>query len=599
MQHLAHMLRSVVEQHGSRPATRIHKGDEWVVQTYAELDAAVQRTARALIAVGIESGDRVAVFAHNCPEWTQIDFACMSVGAVPVPIYATSTPAQIQHIVNDASCRGIFLGGHSEAERCLQVDDMPTVRKIVSFDDIELDGITTLADFDTTGDDPSRRDELQADLEERMRTVSPDDLCAIIYTSGTTGAPKGVMLQHKALMALTASLDVSLTATPEDHSLCFLPLSHAFERAFSMFTLSHGCMITYVPNAKQVADLLVLAKPTLLASVPKLYETVYSTARAKVADDPTRKKIFDWALRVGGQCQRAYRKGKRPHLYWRAQLPLADRLVLSSIRQAMGGNKAILACGGAPLRIEVEEFFSAAGLHLLNGFGLTEAAPLVSFNAPGNFKFGTCGPVMPGGELSIGEGGEILYRGPTVMKGYWNNPEATAEAITPDGWLRTGDGGYVDKDGYLVINDRLKDIIVTLNGKNISPQPIEGLLLADPLFEYAVLLGDNRPCLTLLVKPSLPGLAEIAEKRGIAYTSPAELMNNSEIAEEMRQRVVALTEKLPSHEQIRDLRVLLEDFTMDNGLLTPTMKVKRREVEKRFAEVIDDMYAKMAERRKH
>ncbi|SJN42185.1 AMP-dependent synthetase/ligase [Luteococcus japonicus] len=600
MEHLAHMFRSVVAEHGSRPATRIRQGEQWVVQTYAELDQKIRRTARALVAAGVEPGDRVSIFAHNCPEWTQVDFACMTIGAIPTPIYATSTPEQIKHIINDSGARLIFASGESEASRCLDVlDEMPSVLQVVSFDEIQLDGTSTLSAFDATGDGPARRQELEAEVERRMaEVVGPDDLCAIIYTSGTTGAPKGVMLRHRNLIAQNHALSLYLPVTPEDHSLCFLPLSHALERGFSMFTISRGCMNTYVPDAKQVADLLVLAKPTMLASVPKLFETVYATAHAKVANDPSRKKIFEWAMRVGGQCQRAYRKGKEPNLYWRAQLPLADKLVLSSIREAMGGNKKFMACGGAPFRVEVAEFFSAAGLLVIEGFGMTEASPLISFNRPDNFKFGTCGPVMEGGELKIGAESEILFRGPTVMKGYWNNPEATAAAIDEDGWLHTGDGGYVDNDGYLVINDRLKDIIVTLNGKNIAPQPIEGLLLADPLFEHAVLLGDNRPCLTLLVKPSLPHLAEIAEKRGISYTSPTELLENSEVAEEVRQRVAVLTEKLPSHEQIRDLRVLFEDFTMDNGLLTPTLKVKRREVEKRFGEVIDDMYAKIAERRR-
>lgn len=605
MEHLAHMFRSVVAEHGHRPATRIRIDDAWVVQTYQELAQGVQRTARAMVEAGVQPGDRVSIFAHNCPEWTEIDYACTTIGAVPTPIYATSTPEQIRHIINDSGARMIFVSGESEAKRCLEVlPQMPSVLKLISIDPLPLDivdpgQVVSLGQFKQVAGDEARLAELDAEVERRFAAVSPEDLCAIIYTSGTTGAPKGVMLQHKAMIAQTAALTVHFHyVTAEDHSLCFLPLSHALERGWSTFVMSRGSMTTYVPNAKKVADMLVLAKPTMMASVPKLYETVYTTAHAKVAGDPTRQKIFDWALRVGGQCQRAYRKGKQPNLYWRSQLALADKLVLSSIRDAMGGNKKVLACGGAPLRIQVEEFFSAAGLLVMQGFGLTEASPLVSFNPPTAFKFGTCGPVMPGGELRIGEGGEILYRGPNVMKGYWNNPEATAEAFTEDGWLRTGDGGYVDNDGYLVINDRLKDIIVTLNGKNIAPQPIEGLLLADPLFEHAVLLGDNRPCLTLLVKPSLPHLAEIAEKRGINYTSPAELMENSEVVEEVRQRVVALTGKLPSHEQIRDLRVLFEDFTMDNGLLTPTLKVKRREVEKRFGEVIDDMYAKIAERRK-
>ncbi|GAB2489784.1 long-chain fatty acid--CoA ligase [Luteococcus sediminum] len=597
MEHLAHMFRSTVAEHGQRPATRIRQDDHWLVQSFDELDAAVRRSAAALVHAGVKAGDRVAIFANNCPEWLQVDFACMTIGAIPTPIYATSTPEQIRHIINDSGASFAFVGGPSEAERCHSArDQMPSLLGIVSFEATEVDQVRSLADFDAL--EGADLDALTEEVERRFAAVRPEDLARIIYTSGTTGDPKGVMLEHKAVMAQSAALRKGLPITPEDHSLSFLPFSHAFEFAFTMLNLECGAMVTCVPNAKDVADQLVLAKPTLIASVPKLYEKVYATAHAKVADDPVRKRIFDWALRVGGQCQRAHRKGKQPNLYWRSQLPLADKLVLSSIREAMGGNKTVMACGGAPLRIQVEEFFSAAGLLILQGYGLTEASPLVSFNQPTGFRFGTCGPVMDGGEIGIGEGGEILFRGPNMMKGYWNQPEATAKTIDEDGWLHTGDGGYVDNDGYLVINDRLKDIIVTLNGKNIAPQPIEGLLLADPLFEHAVLLGDNRPCLTLLVKPSAPHLAEIAEKRGITYTSPTELMENSEVVEEVRQRVQALTAKLPSHEQIRDLRVLLDEFTMDNGLLTPTLKVKRREVEKRFSEMVDEMYAKLAERRK-
>lgn len=598
MDHIAHMFRDVADRHGSRTATRVKVDGRWQTQTYAQLHQKVRATARALLKAGVQRGDRVAIMAHNCPQWTQVDLALLSVGAVPTPIYGTSTPEQIRHIVTDSGCIAVVAGNRSETERVLQaLPQMPSVQSVVTLEDLAMDGTQTLADFDATGDDD--REVLDRQLDERLTTLQPTDLASIVYTSGTTGAPKGVMLQHRAIIAQNGALDVHFggSVTPDDHSLCFLPLSHALERAFTFFVMSHGCMVTHVPNAKEVADYLVEVKPTLMVSVPKLYETVYATAHAKVAGDDLRQKVFAWALRVGGQCQRAFRKGKQPNLYWRLQLPLADKLVLSSIREAMGGNKTVLACGGAPLRVEVEEFFSAAGLLLLQGFGMTEAAPLISFNSPTAFKFGTCGRVMPGGKLAIGQDSEILYQGPNVMAGYWNQPEATADALA-DGWLRTGDAGYVDSDGFLVINGRLKDIIVTLNGKNIAPQPIEGLLLADPLFEHAVLLGDNRPCLTLLVKPSLPHLTEIAEKRGISFSSPSELLDNSDVLDELRSRVATLTEKLPSHEQIRDLRVLVEDFTMDNGLLTPTLKVKRREVEKRFGDRIDEMYARIAERRK-
>ena len=595
MEHIAHMFADVSQRYAGRPATRIRVGDGWRVQTYREFAKGVREVARGLVRAGVGRGDRVAIFAHNCPEWTQIDLACLSVGAIPVPIYATSTPEQIRHIVGDSGSEVLFAGGPSEASRVAAARPELSLLHTVITIEPSADADASLADFGVPAGTEAA--ELDVQVEDRFAQSRPEDLASIIYTSGTTGDPKGVMLTHAALMAQVHALDQFFDITPDDHSLCFLPLSHALERAWTTVVISHGCLNTYVPNAKQVAEMMVLAKPTMMVSVPRLYETVFATARAKVAGSPAKQRIFDWAGRVGGRLQHAYRKGRQPSAFWRAQLPLADKLVFKNIRDAMGGPKTVLACGGAPLRQEIEEFFSAAGMLLLNGYGLTEASPLVSFNSPDGFRFGTCGRVMPGGELRIGADSEILYRGPNVMAGYWNQPEATAAAFDGE-WLRTGDAGYVDKDGYLVITDRIKDILVTSNGKNISPQPIEGLLLADPLFEHAVLLGDNRPCLTLLVKPSLPHLTDMAQRFNISFTTPSELLTNQQIVDEVRRRTLHLTERLPSHEQIRDLRVLLEDFTMENGLLTPTLKVKRREVEKRFSEVIDDMYSRIAERRK-
>lgn len=593
--HVAHLFHDVAQRHATRPATRVRSGDSWRVQTYRELHERVRGVARALVDAGVQRGDRVAIFANNCPEWTEVDLACTTVGAVPVPIYATSTPEQIAHIVNDSGARLLFAAGESEVQRVRQATT-PDLELVIGFTPVE--GVTPLDDFlaATAG----RRD-LDDLVDERLAAASPDDLYAIIYTSGTTGDPKGVMLTHAAMCAEVHALDEFFDPSPDDHSLCFLPLSHALERGWSTYVMSHGCMNTYVPNAKQVAEMMVLARPTLMVSVPRLYETVYNTARAKASASPVKQRIFDWALSVGAACQHEYRAGRRPSAVRLAQLAVADRLVLGSIREAMGGAKTVLASGGAPLRQEIEEFFSAVGILLCQGYGLTEAAPLVSFNAPDAYRFGTAGRVMPGGRLRLGDDGEIQYSGPNVMSGYWNNPQASAEAFVEDAdgtrWLRTGDVGEIDEQGYLRITDRLKDIIVTSNGKNISPQPIEGLLLSDPLFEHAVLLGDNRPCLTLLVKPSVPGLAEIADGLGLHGMQPSDLVREPRVVEAIRERVMAQTARLPHHEQIRDLRVLMEDFTMDNGLLTPTLKVKRREVEKRFQAVIDDMYTRLAEMR--
>lgn len=590
IEHIAVQLREVIRSQPERIATRIREGDQWRTQTYAQFGTKIDEVAQALIDAGLEPGDRIGLFANNCPEWSEADFGATTARLVPVPLYATSTPEQIAHVAADSGVKIMFVGGRSECERVLEiVDDLPELQQLVIFEPwegmpeqvIPYDAFRRSPDVDA--------------IEDRLAGASGDDLVSIIYTSGTTGSPKGVMLQHKALSLQKVALDDFFEITSEDHSLCFLPLSHALERAWTCVVLLHGCMNTYVANARTVAEQMVLAEPTMLVSVPKLYEAVYATAHEKAAVSPVKKKIFDWALRIGGQNQRAYRKGKKPNAYWRAQLPLADKLVLKNIRIAMGGHKTVMACGGAPIRAEIEEFFSAAGMQIFAGYGLTEASPLVSFNSPSGFKLGTAGRVLTGGEIRIGENSEILYRGPNLMAGYWNQPEATAETLV-DGWLHTGDAGYVDADGYLMITDRIKDIIVTLGGKNVAPQPIEGMILADPLFEHAVLLGDNRPYLTLLIKPSLPQveqLGRLAEWPG----EVADWLKSTELHDEIKRRIAALTEKLPSQERPRETAVMDEDLTMDNAMLTPTLKVRRRQVEERFKALVEDMYARLEQAR--
>ncbi|MDO5736109.1 MAG: long-chain fatty acid--CoA ligase [Propionibacteriaceae bacterium] len=586
IEHIAVRMRATIAEHQDQIATRIRVDQGWRTQTFSEFGKRIDGVAQGLLNIGIEAGDRVGLFLSNCPEWSEIDFGVATVRGVLVPLYATSTPTQISHIVGDSELRIMFVGNQSECERVLSVmDELPSLETIVILKPYEgmPEGVLTLADFMTEPDAES--------LSNRLAEAANTDLASIIYTSGTTGDPKGVMLEHKALVRQKEALEKVFHFGPGDHSLAFLPLSHTLERAWTTVVLLKGCMNTYVENARTVAEQLVLAEPTLLVSVPKLYETVYATAHAKVASSAVKRRIFTWALQVGARNQHSFRKGRTPSLWWRAQLPLADKLVHSNVRAAMGGTKSVLACGGAPIRKEIEEFFSSIGMPIYTGYGLTEASPLVSFNSPNGFKFGTAGRVIVGGELRIGELGEILYKGPNVMAGYWHNEEATKEALD-DGWLHTGDIGYVDTDGYLVITDRLKDIIVTLGGKNVAPQPIEGLILADPLFEYAVLLGDNRPYITLLVKPSLPQVEEL----GKVLQWPGEVADwlaSSELRDEVKRRVGELTAVLPSQERPRETAVMDDDLTMDNGLLTPTLKVRRRQVEERFKTLIEDMYARL------
>lgn len=604
--HLAHMFRATVANHGFRPATRVRQGGQWIIRTYVETGRRVAGLARAFVTPGLltedglQRGDRISLFAGNCPEWIEADLAGMTIGVIPVPIYPTSTPDQIVHIVTDAGVRVIITAGPKELDRILEArDQMPGLETVILINPADQvgdhDGLTVLSLEQVRQAGVS--EEIQAVVEERMGQSCPDDVAALIYTSGTTGEPKGVMISHRAALAELQALDAFFDVTPADHSLSFLPLSHALEWGWSMAVIRHGCLNTFVPNPKTISAMLTEVRPTLFVSVPKLYEQVMSVAREKVSDSPAKLKIFEWSIRIGREWWQAEQEGRRPGVSLRARHGVADRLVLKAIRDAIGGPKTVLAAGGAPLRKEVEEFFAACGLLVCQGYGLTEASPLVSFNSPGGYKFGTAGRPLVGSQMTTTEDGEILYRGPNVMKGYWKAPEATAAAIE-DGWLHTGDIGHIDEDGFLVITDRLKDIIVTLNGKNISPQPIENSLMKDPLFEHAVLLGDNRPCLTLLVKPSLPQVEELAERLHITSMTGPEMLRSEELAEEIRRRVAEITEKLPHQEQIRDLRVLWDEFTTDNGLLTPTLKVRRREVEKRFTEIVEEMYARLAARRR-
>lgn len=581
--HIAGMFTEAVVAFGPEPAARIWDGENWVVTTYAELGAQARSLAARMIDRGLVAGDRVALFSPNRPEWSLIDLACAYAGLVSVPMYATSTPQQARHVIADSGSTLVFVAGEREWQTVAEVrEDLPEVTDVISLDSIP-EAVSLADELSAAPSDTSA-------VDARLESATADDLATIIYTSGTTGDPKGVMLTHRGFTHQVDALNRFFDLGPGDVSLCFLPLSHALERAWTYMVLSNGCLNTYVPDPRAVAEQMVLAKANLMVSVPRLYEKVYNTAREKVADSPLKQRIMEWSLKTGTKYHDVLRSGERPSRWLTVRLNIADKLVLGAVRDAIGGPKKVLACGGAPMREDVERFFYGCGLLLLTGYGLTEASPLVTFPPPRDFSFGNVGKVMPGGELKVAEDGELLYRGPNLMLGYWGRPDDTAATII-DGWLHTGDIGEIDGT-YVRITDRIKDLIVTSYGKNVAPAPIENLLASDPLFEYALLLGDNRPYLTLLVAPSLPQLDEIAKQLQITWAKREELLAHPEVIAEIKRRISELTAKLPKHEQIADLRVLLDGFTQENGMLTPTLKVKRKEVEKRFAQLVDEMYAR-------
>lgn len=591
--HLGVMFSAAASRHADRPATRVFVADQELVRSYAELHHDVRRLAARMMDAGLAPGERVAIFSVNRPEWSLVDLACTFAGLVSVPLYATSGSDQLRYILADSGAKWIFVDDQIAVGKVLAVSEgLPELARIVAFDAADLPSqVATLEDELAAA--PSD----QAALDARLEQASAEDLATIIYTSGTTGDPKGVMLTHRGFTHQVEVLNRYFNILPSDTSLCFLPLSHALERAWTYVVFADGCLNTYVPDPRDVAEMMAKTRPTMMVSVPRLYEKVFLAAQEKVAGSALKQKLMAWAIRVGKDFNTKVMLDQPRSNAQIVAYKLANKLVLHGVRDAMGGAKKVLACGGAPLRQEVEEFFLACGLLVLQGYGLTEASPLVTFPPPYAWRFGTVGQVMDGGEVVIGPEGEILYRGPNLMTGYWHKPEDTQAALV-DGWLHTGDVGEVDADGYLKITDRIKDLIVTNTGKKVAPTHIEGMLASDPLFEYTLLLGDNRPYLTLLVAPSLPHLEEIAKGLQLSWANRDELFANPQLLEEIKRRVSEMTKNLAKHEQIQDLRLLVEGFTQENGLLTPTLKVKRRDVERRFQQLVDEMYAHLGRPRR-
>ena len=587
--HLARMIAGSAQRFADRPATRVEGPDgSWQVWTYREFHERIRTLAAALVAGGLGLGDRVAILSGNRPEWSLADFAVLAAGGITVPVFANSTVEQVRHVLTDSGARIAFVAGQREAELVRQAD---AGVELVSFDAVA--GATALAEL--MARDSSAH---AAEVQRRTDQGRADHVATIVYTSGTTGLAKGVMLTHGGFGNQQEAINDCWDFRPTDHSLCFLPLAHALERDWSYHVFSRGCMNTYVTNPKDVARMLTRARPTLLVSVPMLFEKVRWGVYQQ-ASGPVARQVLGWALLVGRRNQQAAVRGARASLAWRLQLPLADRLVLSSIRTAVGGNKTLMVAGGAPQRQEVEEFYSAAGILLGQGYGLTESGPMMTIYSPTRYRFGTVGFPIKGNQIRVADKGELLVRGPSVMKGYWNNPEATAQVMT-DGWLHTGDVGSIDADGFVRITDRLKDIIVTGNGKNVAPQAVEGALMLDGGVEQAVVIGDARPCLVAVVQHSRALWQQLADRLGLPpdRSAPADLAADQRVLQRLTERAAAATAHLPHHEQVRAVIPAVDRFGAAGGLVTSTLKVRRREVEKAFAAEIDRTYAELRRRRR-
>ena len=584
--HLVRMIRNRIAATPKAPAMRFKVAAKWQTITFEELGRSIDAVASWLIDANVQVGDRVAIFAPNSPSWTIADIASQAVGAIPVPVYATNTAAQVAHIVADAGARVVFVGGADHyAKLASSRRPQGSVERVIVFDEnLPLDG------SDSCHMSTPLKHPVSPVLQARAARYNIHDVATIIYTSGTTGEPKGVMLTFENLVSQFEAVDAFFSVTPADRSLAFLPLSHSYERTWTYYILLKGAQNFYLEDPKAVVETLADVRPTCMVSVPRLYEKVYSTARHKVQQGSERKqKLFDWAIRVGRRVAYARKNGERISPALKAQHVLADRLVLHKVRDIVGGLKNFFSAGGAALSSEIEEFFFAAGLLVCQGYGLTETAPMCTCNRPNDFRFGTVGKAIPGCEMKIAADGEILVRGRNVMVGYFGKPDETKAAFE-DGWFKTGDIGAIDPDGFVRITDRKKDLIITSGGKNIAPSRIESVIGQDYYIEQVAAVGDGRHYLSALVVPHFDALEQWAREHGVTYDSLRAMVKDHRVIKFMAERIEQRQKELAQHERVKKFTLLGERFSQMGGELTPTLKNIRAAIHAKYEHLIAAMY---------
>ncbi|MCG8308039.1 MAG: long-chain fatty acid--CoA ligase [Cytophagales bacterium] len=579
--------------HGSDEAVRFrHNGSTgWQSYTWDELAQLIKKTSAGLLRLGVRKQDNIAIYSQNKVEWSVADLGIMGVGAVTVPIYATNTAKQAKYIMDEAEIKIIFVGDEEQYRRALEIyaDASSTVEKIIALErDVNISGDASMY-FDDLLNLSNEEDEQFA--EQRLKEITGDDLATIIYTSGTTGEPKGVMLTHDNFSEAFRIHDMRLKMDRTDHSLCFLPLSHVFERCWSLYILYKGMRNSYLGDPKDILNALREVRPTVMCSVPRLYQKAYHTILAKVEKgSKTKRKLFRNAIKVGKRLVRLQRKGARIPVRLGFSYGFYDALIFKKIRKVFGGKLRMMPCAGAPLSGEITEFFHVVGMPLLIGYGLTETTATVSVFPDENFEFGTVGLSMPGVEVKIGAHEEILVKGKTVMKGYYKKPGETAE-VMKDGWLKTGDAGRMDEKGHITITDRIKDLMKTSGGKYVAPQQIESILTNDSFIENAILIGDDRPFVSALLVPNVEALKEYAHSLNLTYHSIEELLRKTHIHKFYEEKLDQLQHSLANFEKVKKFKLLPHDFSMNLGELTPTLKIRRQIIISHFSGLIDEMYA--------
>ena len=594
------LFLQAVERHDRADFMRYKAGGDWALIPAREFREEVELAAHGLIALGVRPGDRVALLSENRPGWALADLAALSAGAWSVPIYTSLTSDEVQFILEDSGARVCVVSTEQQLAKVEEVrSQCPELACVIVLDPVERDEpwLHTARQLVERGREA--RGIHPGAVDERRLAIDPESTATILYTSGTTGRPKGVMLSHRNLVSNAIDALESLAITSSDLHLSWLPLSHSFERLAGYYIMIHaGVSIAYAESIEKVVDNMREVRPTLTTGAPRLYEKMYAAVLQSASDaGGLKKSIAFWARRIGIEYAEAEVGGGGASAWLKLQRGIADRLVFSKIRERVGGNIHFFVSGSAPLAPVIMKFFYAAGMPIMEGYGLTETSPVVSVNTFEHMRFGTVGRPIRNVEVKIDpdpdrpEGdGEVMVRGPNVMQGYYHQPEKTAEVLSPDGWFRTGDIGMLDADGFLAITDRKKDLIKTSGGKYVAPQPIENEIKTSRYVSQAVVVGNKRKYASVLIVPNFENLTGWARAQGIPTEDREALLADAGVTRLYEEVLEKVNANRPSYETIKRVGLLPHDFTIDAGELTPTLKVKRGKIEEKYSALIDTLY---------